>query len=98
MMLWTSLMSSGERTNDSATRSTPRRSANRRSSASFSDIAGTETATLGSETPLWLETDAALDDQAADVVAGRRRSTSSATLPSSISSRSPAFTSCGSLP
>ena len=56
-MIWcTSLMSSGERTNDSAIRSTPRPSAKRRSSSSLSDIAGTLTATLGSETPLLLET------------------------------------------
>ena len=40
---------------------------------------------------------AALDHQAADVVAGRRSVTSTATLPSSISSRSPAAPPAGSL-
>ncbi len=95
MIAWASLMSSAERTKESATRSTPRPSAKRRSSVSFSDSAGTLTATLGSETPLLLLT-------GPPSVTSTRMSlpvtsvTSTATRPSSISSRSPGFTSCGS--
>ena len=56
-MTWcTSFTSSADRTNDSATKSTPIRSANSRSSASFSDIAGTLTDTPGSDRPLLLLT------------------------------------------
>ena len=95
MIAWTSLMSSGERTNDSATRSTPRRSAKRRSSASFSDSAGTETATFGSETPLWLETTPPSTIRQLMSLPVTPL-TSSATRPSSTSSLSPALTSCGS--
>ena len=74
--------------------STPRRSANRRSSASFSDSAGTDTATFGSETPLLFET-----SPPSTTRQWMSRSstliTSTATLPSSISNRSPALTSSG---
>ena len=49
-------MSFGERTNDSAMKSTLSPSANSRSAMSFSDIAGTETFIPGSEMPLLSET------------------------------------------
>jgi hypothetical protein len=47
MISCTSLMSSGERTNDNATMSTPRCRAKRRSAASFSESAGTLTGHVG---------------------------------------------------
>ena len=56
MIAWTSTMSSAERTKDSAIMSTPRRMAKRRSSRSFSDRAGTLTATPGRLMPLLLLT------------------------------------------
>ena len=56
MIRWTSLTSSALRTNDSATMSARSRNAHRRSSMSFSDSAGTLTATPGRFSPLWLET------------------------------------------
>ena len=52
MILWTWSMSAGLRTNDSATMSTRRPSANARSAQSLSDMAGTETFIPGSERPL----------------------------------------------
>ena len=57
----------GVRTNDSAMKSTPSRSANSRSSASFSDIAGTLTSTPGQGQALVVADDAALGDVADDV-------------------------------
>ncbi len=53
MILCTSSASDALRTKLSATKSTPMRSAQRRSSMSFSDSAGTETATPGRLMPLW---------------------------------------------
>ena len=67
MTWWTSLTSSGLRTNDSATKSTPRRSANSRSSASLSDIAGTLTVDAGQRQALVVADHAALGDVADDV-------------------------------
>jgi hypothetical protein len=94
MIARTSLTSSGARTNDSATRSTPRSRAKRRSSASFSDSAGTLTATLGTETPLLSETGPPSTTRT--WMSGPSTDwTSTATLPSSIRSRSPGFTSAG---
>ncbi len=55
MTACTSLTSAALRTKDSATMSTPRRSANRRSSLSFSDRAGTLTAAPGRLMPLLFE-------------------------------------------
>ena len=55
MIAWTGSMSSAVRTNDSAIRSTPSRSAQRRSSMSFSVSAGTLTATPGRLMPLLSE-------------------------------------------
>ena len=56
MIARTSAASVALRTKLSAMKSTPRRSAQRRSSVSFSDSAGTETATPGRLIPLLLET------------------------------------------
>ena len=56
MISCTSSTSAGERTNDNAMMSTPRRSAKRRSALSFSLSAGTEMSIPGSETPLLLDT------------------------------------------
>ena len=94
MMARTSLTSSAERTKDRATRSACRRSAQRRSSLSFSDMAGTLTATPGRLIPLWLDT----RPPSTTLVTTRGPSTavhSRATLPSSMSSRSPGRTSPG---
>src|SRR6202023_3325043 len=76
------------RTNDSATRSTPNRSPNSRSSMSFSDSAGTDTFMPASDRPLLLETgppSVTLHTTSSDSIP----STTSATLPSSTSRRSP---------
>jgi len=92
----TSLTSSGFRTNDSATKSTPRRSANSRSSASLSDIAGTLTATPGRDRPLLLLTlPPSVTSQTTSVPFSISTATS-ATLPSSTSSLSPGRTSAAS--
>ena len=61
--------SAAARTNDSAMKSTEIRSAQRRSSSSFSDSAGTLTATPGRLMPLWSLTGAPDDDLGVDVVA-----------------------------
>ena len=87
-------MSAASRTNDSAIMSAGRCSAQRRSSASFSDIAGTLTATPGRLMPLWFDTGPPTVTRQTTSV----RVTSSATSairPSSISSWSPGFTSPG---
>ncbi len=91
---YTSSRSEAERTNDSAIMSARSRRAQRRSSLSFSDRAGTETATPGRLMPLLLDT-----------VPGTRTTVrtsvsvtsvaSRATLPSSMSSMSPGLTSPG---
>ena len=94
MIACTSRMSSAVRTNDSAIMSTRIRSAQRRSALSFSDIAGTDTATPGRLMPLlfdsvppsstWHTTSVSVTDVAI-----------SAILPSSMRMRSPALTSPG---
>ena len=56
MIECTSWMSAEDRTNDSATRSAPLRSPQRKSSRSFSERAGTLTETPGRLNPLLLET------------------------------------------
>ena len=75
-------------------KSTPRRSAQRRSSVSFSDSAGTETATPGRLMPLLLETLPATTTSVTTSVSSTDV-TFRRTLPSSISSGSPGFTSPG---
>ena len=88
MISCTSSMSAGERTNDSATRSTPTFSANSRSSMSFSDNAGTETFMPGSDRPLLLLTGPpSVTVQTTSLPS--MCSTTRPTLPSSTSSRSP---------
>ena len=66
----TGLMSSALRTNDRATMSTPLRSAHRKSSVSFSLIAGTLTATPGRLIPLLLLTGPPTTTSVIDVGAG----------------------------
>jgi hypothetical protein len=89
------LASSGERTNDSATQSTGSDNANRRSSMSLSDSAGTDNATPGMDRPLWSLTGP--PSTTWQRTSGpSTASTSSARLPSSTSSRFPGTTSEGS--
>ena len=91
----TSSTSAGERTNDSATRSTPRRSANSRSSMSFSDSAGAETFMPGSDMPLLLLTlppSVTVQTTSSPSMC----STTRPTLPSSTSTRSPGLASWAS--
>ncbi len=91
----TSRTSSAFRTKDSATMSAPSRSANSRSSTSFSDSAGTFTATPGRLIPLWSE----ITPPSMTMVRTRGPSTSvtwSDTLPSLIRMVSPLATSPGS--
>jgi hypothetical protein len=86
--------SEAERTNDSAMKSTEIRSAQRRSSSSFSDRAGTLTATPGRLMPLWSLTRPPVTTS----VWTSSPSTSmtlSRILPSSTSTWSPAATSPG---
>ena len=61
MITWTRWTSFALRTNDSAMRSAPARRPQRRSASSFSDSAGTLTATPGRLMPLLFETGAADD-------------------------------------
>lgn len=93
--LWTSRTSLASRTKDSATRSQPIRRANRRSSTSFSDSAGTFTAAPGRLMPLWSE----MTPPSMTSVRTRGPSTSmtfSSTLPSLMRTWSPGETSPGS--
>ncbi len=95
MIFRASWASSGLRTKDIATMSTPVASAQRRSASSFSVSAGALTLTPGRLMPLWLE----ILPPTTTLV--RTRSpltpmTSSWTLPSSIRIRSPIRTSSGS--
>ena len=94
-MIWcTSRMSSAVRTNDSAIMSTRIRSAQRRSSLSFSDIAGTDTATPGRLMPLLFDSvppSSTWHTTSVSVTAVAIR----ASLPSSMRMRSPAVTSPG---
>ena len=95
MMRCTSMTSAADRTNDSAIMSHPTRSAQRKSSTSFSDRAGTLTATPGRLSPLLLE----IVPPSTTRVTTRGPSTavtSRATLPSSIKMRSPGSQSPGS--
>ncbi|SLH97934.1 Uncharacterised protein [Mycobacteroides abscessus subsp. abscessus] len=91
----TSSTSAGERTNDSAMKSTPRSSANSRSSMSLSDSAGTETSMPGSDTPLLLDTGPPSVTRHTTSLPSTRV-TVSPTLPSSTSSRSPGLASWAS--
>ena len=80
-------MSAGLRTNDSATMSTRRPSANARSAQSFSDIAGTDTFMPGSERPLLsLTGPPSVTSQTTSLPS--TATTRRPTLPSSTSSRS----------
>ena len=80
--------SAAARTNESATKSTPRSSANSRSSRSFSVSDGIGIGTPGRLTPLF-DVDLAADEHAAGAPALSMRSTISRTLPSSISTSLP---------
>ncbi len=94
MMSWTSTMSAALRTNDRAMRSAPLRSAHRRSSRSFSDRAGTLTATPGRLNPLLSDT----RPPSTTTVWTRGPSTFvtlSSMRPSSTRTRSPGVTSLG---
>ena len=92
MISWTSSTSAGERTNDSAIRSTPRRSANSRSSMSFSDSAGAETLMPGRDMPLLLLTlPPSVTEQTTSLPS--MCSTTRLTLPSSTRTRSPGLAS-----
>src|SRR5690606_15303857 len=94
MIAWTSSMSAALRTKDSAMRSAPRRTAQRRSSLSLSDSAGTLTATPGRLRPLLFETGPGTSTR----VTTRGPSTSrirTATRPSSMRMRSPGLQSPG---
>ena len=93
MILRTSSASAALRTKLSAMKSTLRCSANRRSSMSFSDSAGTETATPGRLMPLLLLTLPPTSTSVYDVGAVLTSVTRSRTLPSSIRIGSPALTS-----
>lgn len=91
---WTSATSFASRTKDRATRSQPIRRANRRSSTSFSDSAGTFTAVPGRLMPLWSE----MTPPSMTIVLTRVPSTSStfsSTLPSLMRIWSPRETSPG---
>ena len=94
MISCTRTISEALRTNESAIMSTPRRIPQRRSSSSFSESAGTFTATPGRLMPLLFETGPGTSTTVVTVVAftsvARR-----VTLPSSMRSRSPGFTSPG---
>ena len=92
---WTSSMSDGLRTKESATMSTPSSRANSRSAMSFSDIAGTETLIPGSDSPLLLLTgppSVTVHTTSLPSTADTARPT----LPSSTSRRSPGLASSAS--
>ncbi|CKU69584.1 Uncharacterised protein [Mycobacterium tuberculosis] len=92
---WTSSTSAGERTKESATMSTPRFSANVRSSMSFSDRAGAVTFIPGNEMPL-LSLTGPPSTTVQTTSSPSTASTTNATLPSSTSTRSPATASWAS--
>ena len=85
----TSSTSAALRTKLSAMKSTVRWRAKRRSSMSFSDIAGTDTATPGRLMPLWLLTLPPTSTSVTTSVPSLTSVTRSRTLPSSMSSGSP---------
>ena len=95
MILRTSSASLASRTKLSAMKSTVRCSANRRSSMSFSDSAGTDTATPGRLMPLLLLTLPPTSTSVCTSVPSTTPVTRSRILPSSIRSGSPTFTSPG---
>ena len=95
MISWTRSMSAAWRTKDSAIMSKSLRKAQRRSFSSFSDSAGTLTATPGRLMPLWLLTGPATVTLVITSVSVTPVA-SSWMLPSSMRMRSPAFTSAGS--
>ena len=92
MISWTRSISAGERTKDRAMKSTPSFNANRRSAMSFSLKAGTEISMPGKETPLLLETGPPSVTRHTTSLPSTSMH-SIATLPSSISKRSPGFAS-----
>ncbi len=94
MISCTRSMSAALRTNDSAMRSAPSSRPQRRSASSLSDSAGTFTATPGRLMPLLFETGPATMTRVVTTVPSVSR-TSTRTLPSSISRKSPGFTSSG---
>ena len=94
MIACTSLISAALRTNESAIKSAPARSPQRRSSSSFSDIAGTETATPGRLIPLLLLTNPGWMHLVTTSLP-LTSTTSTVTLPSSMRMRSPALQSPG---
>ncbi len=94
MIARTSSASDALRTKLSAMKSTPSRRAQRRSAVSFSDRAGTETATPGRLMPLLLETLPGTTTSVTTSVSSTDV-TSRRTLPSSMSNGSPGFTSPG---
>ncbi len=94
MILATSAKSSADRTNDNAIMSAPIRKPHRRSSRSFSLIAGTDKAAPGTLIPLWSE----IVPPSITVVRTRGPSTATTsrqTRPSSIRIRKPGWTSPG---
>lgn len=91
----TGSMSCGDRTNESATKSTPSSRANSRSAMSLADNAGTDTFTPGSESPLLSETGPPTTTR--QTTSGPSIAmTSNAIRPSSIRNRSPALASSAS--
>ena len=94
IILWTSLISSALLTNESAMKSAPARKPQRRSSISFSESAGTETATPGKLIPLLLLT-APGSITLVTTSLPLTSTTSTVTFPSSIRMRSPALQSPG---
>ena len=95
MISWTRRMSLASRTKDSAIMSAGSRSAQRRSDSSLSERAGTLTATPGRLIPLLFDTTPPMVTSQTTSVSVTS-SAISETLPSSISNRSPGFTSPGS--
>ena len=93
MILRTSSTSAALRTKLSAMKSTVRCSAKRRSSMSFSDSAGTETATPGRLMPLWLLTFPPTSTSQTTSVPSLTSVARSRTLPSSMRIGSPTCTS-----
>ena len=95
MISCTRVMSVASRTNERAMRSAPRRRPQRRSASSFSDSAGTLTATPGQVDALVVGDRSGHDDLGRDDACRRSRERLTLTLPSSISRKSPGETSCG---
>ena len=94
MISCTRVMSEALRTNDSAMRSAPSSRPQRRSASSFSESAGTLTATPGRLMPLLFETGPATTTRVVTTTPSVS-TTSTRTLPSSISRKSPGLTSFG---